>query len=76
MKPRIKSISVSFNQPVDNAIEECERWEDKGYVVTETYGNDYDCGQILELPEEGNDVMQRHLQHMERCRVQSISRRN
>lgn len=63
----IKSVSISFNRDVDVARKEQEKWESKGYVVTETYGTDWDCGQILELPEEDNDVMERHFEHMRRC---------
>jgi hypothetical protein len=64
-----KQVSVSFNQPIDDAIAECEQWEQKGYIITETYWNDFDCGQILELPEQGNDVVERHLEHIARCNL-------
>jgi hypothetical protein len=68
---RTKQVSVSFNRPIDDAITECEQWEEEGYLVTETYWNDWDCGQILELPEEGNDVHKRHLEHMAICEEQA-----
>jgi hypothetical protein len=60
-----------MNQPVENAIKEQEEWESKGYLVTESYGNEWDMGNILELPEEGNGVMERHKNHMQRCLSQS-----
>ncbi|MFV1457370.1 hypothetical protein, partial [Bacillus mycoides] len=49
-------------------VKEQEDWESKGYLVTDTYGDDYDCGNVLELPETGNDVVKRHVKHMERCK--------
>lgn len=63
-----KKVSVSYNQATDKAVKEQEGWESKGYLVTDTYGDDFDCGNVLELPEAGNDVEKRHAEHMERCK--------
>lgn len=67
-----QSVSVSYNRPVDEAIAEQEKYEKQGYVVTSTYGNDYDCGNILEYAygENREDVMKRHREHMEICNQQ------
>lgn len=67
----IKSVSISYNRDINVADKEVQEWLNKGYVITETYWNDFDCGQILELPEEGNDVMERHLNHVTICKKQA-----
>lgn len=33
----IKSVSVSFNRDVNDAVKEQDKWKKEGYVVTDTY---------------------------------------
>lgn len=68
---KIKIEYVSYNQPVDKANAEVEKLEAQGYLVVETYWNDFNCGQILQLPKEDNDVLEKHETHMEICREQT-----
>ncbi|PLR99587.1 hypothetical protein [Bacillus sp. T33-2] len=72
---KIKRDSVSYNQDANVADKEVQTLLDKGYVITETYWNDFDCGQILELPDADNDVLERHYDHVKRCEEQASWRK-
>ncbi|MGD6876848.1 hypothetical protein [Bacillus infantis] len=61
-------VFVSYNQDANEADKQVQNYLAKGYVITETYWNDFDCGQILEVPKENNDVMKRHLDHLANCK--------
>lgn len=67
-----KKEYVSFNQPIDNAVAEQGKLKEEGYVVVDSYGNDFDCGNILEYAngEDSLEVMERHLAHVKRCESQ------
>lgn len=64
-----RGTSVSYNAPVDEANAKCEKLEAQGYLIVETYGHDFDCGQHLEyaLHENKDEVIEKHIKHLERC---------
>lgn len=53
---------VSLNQPVGEALREQKELESKGYVVIESYGNDFDMGIVLEdaTGKDKEEVIKRH----------------
>lgn len=63
---------VSFNQNMRDAEKEIELLEKEGYVVVDSYGDDYDMGNIYEfaLGEDREDVLKRHRQHISICESQ------
>lgn len=67
-----KTVSISYNRDSEVAKKEQKGFEKIGYVVTSTYWDDYDCGQILEYArgENREEVMERHNHHMKICREQ------
>ena len=60
---------VSFNQDMDNAKEEIDQLISQGYIVVDSYGDDFDMGNIYEyaLGEDREDVLKRHEEHIDRC---------
>lgn len=60
---------VSFNQDMDKAHEEIGQLGNKGYIVVESYGNDFDMGNIYEyaLGEDKEEVYKKHYEHIKRC---------
>lgn len=73
----MKSASVSYNQNVNNANEQVENLEKQGYLVIESYWDDWDCGQILmkgETNEEKRNVKIRHQEHLLLCKEQQDKR--
>lgn len=74
----MKSASVSYNQDSHKANKEVEQYLDRGYLVVESYGHDWDCGQILkkgESDKEKKEVLVLHKEHIKRCE-ESYSMRN
>lgn len=67
--PKLLSTSVSYNAPVDEANAEVEALEKQGYLVVSTYGNDWDCGQILRyaLGEDRDNVVDLHITQLMKC---------
>lgn len=63
---------VSFNQDMRDAKKEIDLLEKEGYVVVESYGDDYDMGNIYEyaLGEDKEEVLNRHRKHIEICEAQ------
>ena len=61
--PQYLQVSVSFNAPLDEAVAEVKSLEKLGYLVVSTYGDDWDCGQILRyaLGKEKDEVVEEHL---------------
>lgn len=67
--PIYLSASVSYNAPVDQADAKVEALEKQGYLVVNTYGNDWDCGQILRyaLGDDQDEVVEQHVNHLMSC---------
>lgn len=63
---------VSFNQDMRDAKKEIDLLEKEGYVVVESYDEDYDRGNIYEYAfgEDREDVLKRHRQHISICELQ------
>lgn len=64
-----RGATVSYNAPVDEANAKCANLESQGYLIVETYGDDFDCGQHLEYALHANkgEVIEKHIKHLERC---------
>lgn len=64
---------VSFNQNMNDAILEIEELEKQGYVVVDSYGNDFDMGNVYEysLAEDRQEVLKRHHEHVRLCEENS-----
>lgn len=64
-------VWVSYNQPINKVLKEETNLEEKGYLVVDSYGNDFDIGNIFEYAhgEDSAEVFQRHYEHMKRCAI-------
>lgn len=60
---------VSFNQNMEDAKKEIQELIKQGYVVVNSYGDDYDMGNVYEysLGEDREDVLKRHKNHIKTC---------
>lgn len=65
-----ETTSVSFNAPVEDANAEVDELKMNGYLVVQTYGDDWDCGQVLRYalnPSTQNEVIDQHITQVMRC---------
>ena len=64
---KLLNTHVDFNQPIDDALAECNELEQSGYLVVDQF--DYTL--VYEHPDLGNreDILKRHNQHIEYCKM-------
>lgn len=65
-----KTTSVSYNAPIDKANAEVGKLKQQGFLVVKTYGDDWDCGQILRYaldPETQDEVIDQHITQIMSC---------
>lgn len=69
--PTYTRETVSYNAPVVEADAKCKALEDLGFLVVETYGSDFDMGQVLvfALGEDKETIVKNHVNHLISCAV-------